>query len=322
MFSSHFSLHWANCKSKESKSAYLWKLNNIIIESSSNTNTAIVVSDASIKNNVTTSIAHIYSYSKSVKKTLHHAINVTMTKAELFAIRCWINQAVQIMDMSHIIITNSIHLANWIFNPSIHLYQQQSIAILKDLRLFFNKQPSNVIEFWNWPSDSKWSLYVAVDNDMKKFNLILISPSKTLWDFSKKEECYNIIRNWQMFFQASDLRGKQFLDLLDDDLHSIELSYKKGGPWIKHLRHSNLLCASATRAILNHAPISEYHLRFFPREYFNCPCREYPIKSRCHILHDCRRFNKYWNPLRDTLSHLTAFLEFNPSAFSFHKGIT
>ena len=64
--------------------------------------------------------------------------------------------------------------------------------------------------------------------------------------FSKKEECYNIIRNWQMTFQASNLRGKQFLDLLDDNLHSIKLSYKKGGPWIKHLRHSNLLCARAT----------------------------------------------------------------------------
>ena len=138
------------------------------------------------------------------------------------------------MSMSHIIIiTNSIHLANWIFNPSIHLYQQQSITILKDLRSFFNKQPSNVIEFWNCLSNSKWSLHAAVDNDMKKFNLILISLSKTLWDFSKKEECYSIIRNWQMTFQASNLRGKQFLNLLDDDLHSIKLSYKKGGPCYK-----------------------------------------------------------------------------------------
>jgi len=67
---------------------------------------------------------------------------------------------------------------------------------------------------------------------------------------------------------------------------------------------------------------SSHCLRFFPREEFNCPCGFYPIKTRCHILHDCKRFNKYWNLMRDTLSQLVAFLEFNPGAFSFHEGIT
>ena len=79
---------------------------------------------------------------------LHHTINITMTEVELFAIRCGINQAIQIIDAFHIItITDSIHSVHWIFNPSIHPYQQQSIAILKNLRLFFNKQSSNTIEF-------------------------------------------------------------------------------------------------------------------------------------------------------------------------------
>ena len=191
------------------------------------------------------------------------------------------------------------------------------------MRSFFNKQPSNVIELWDCPSDAKWSLHAAVDNDTKKFNLIPISPSKTLWDFSEKEECDNIIRNWQMTFQASDLRGISWSSRWQFSQHrTLIQKYKKGGPWIKHFGHSNLLCARAARAILNHAPIGEYRLRFLPREDFNCPCGEYPIESRRHILHDCRRFNKYWNPLWDTLSHLTAFLEFNPSAFSFHEGMT
>jgi len=97
-----------------------------------------------------------------------------------------------------------------------------------------------------------------------------------LWDFSKKEECDNIIRNWQMFFQVSDFEGKSFLDLLDDDFNFIELLYIKGGPWIKHFGHSNSLCARAMRAITNHVPISEYCLRFFPKEDFSCLCDEYP----------------------------------------------
>jgi len=84
---------------------------------------------------------------------IYHAVNITTTEVELFTIRCGINQAVQIMDASHIIvITDSVYQ---IFNQSIHPYQQQSIAVLEDLRLFFNKQPSNIIEFWNCPSDAK-----------------------------------------------------------------------------------------------------------------------------------------------------------------------
>lgn len=175
-----------------------FKLNNIIFEALANANSVIA-----------TSITHIHSYSSSIKKILHHTINITITEVELFAIRCGINQAIQIIDAFHIItITDSIHSVHWIFNPSIHPYQQQSIAILKNLRLFFNKQSSNTIEFWNCPSNTKWFLHASVDYDIKKFNLIPLSISKVLWDFSKKEEYNGIIRNWQMNFQVSNLKGK------------------------------------------------------------------------------------------------------------------
>ena len=87
---------------------------------------------------------------------IYHTVNITITEVELFAIRCGISQAVQIMDGFYIIIiTDSIHSAHWIFDSFIHFYQQQSIAILKDLRLFSNKQPSNIIEFWDCPSVTK-----------------------------------------------------------------------------------------------------------------------------------------------------------------------
>ena len=72
-----------------------------------------------------------------------------------------------------------------------------------------------------------------------------------------------------------------------------------------------------TRAITNHAPIGEYRLRFFLREKFKCPYDMYPIKSRRHILHDCSRFNGYWNLRRDTLSHFVMFLKSNPNIFAF-----
>ena len=98
-----------------------------------------------------------------------------------------------------------------------------------------------------------------------------------------------------MTFQVSEAREKHFLDLLDDDLHSLEPLYSKRGPWLKYFDYSNLLCARATRAIVNHAPIREYHLCFFPKENFSCLCSNYPIETKHYILHKCRRFNNYWN---------------------------
>ena len=61
-----------------------------------------------------------------------------------------------------------------------------------------------------------------------------------------------------MLFQASDSKGRNFLDLLDNDLNPIEPSSIKGGLWLQHFSHLNSLCAHFTRAIMNHAPIGEY----------------------------------------------------------------
>ena len=91
-----------------------------------------------------------------------------------------------------------------------------------------------------------------------------------------------------MTFQALDLRGCQFLNLVNDDNNLIKSSYVNSGLWFKYFRHSNSLCIRVMRAIVNHAPISEYRLRFFLREEFKCSYSLYPIKSRHHILQECR----------------------------------
>jgi len=120
-----------------------------------------------------------------------------------------------------------------------------------------------------------------------------------------------------MIFQASDGKEGHFLELVNNNLKDIGLSYTKDGPWLQLFGHSNTLCACATRAITNHAPIGEYRLRFFPNEEFKCLCGNYSIESRKHILHNCMRFNGYWNPRRDLLSHFVIFLIANPNAFVF-----
>ena len=67
-------------------------------------------------------------------KTIYHAINVTSTEAELFAIRCSINQATQLQGINKIIIiTNSIHSANKILDYSSYSHQVYSAAISCEL---------------------------------------------------------------------------------------------------------------------------------------------------------------------------------------------
>ena len=49
-----------------------------------------------------------------------------------------------------------------------------------------------------------------------------------------------------MCFQASNRKGNNFMDLLDNDFNIIELSYTKGEPWLQAFGHSNSLCTRAT----------------------------------------------------------------------------
>ena len=319
-FSDYFSFNV--CDKEKDNKYYAYQLDKMILESLSFPSIAIIASDTSIKNNVTTLISHTHMCNRPITKTIHHAVYITSTEAELFAIRCSIKQVLNFDNVSKIIvITDSIYAARKIFELFVHPYQVQLAAILSNLCSFFKHDENNSIEFWECPSHLKWHLHNEVNKETKTFNPTLLYPCKTLWDFSKKSESDVILKVWKMMFQASDLKGNQFLDLLDNDNNIIELSYIKGGSWLKIFGHSNSLCMHATRAITNHTPISEYRLRFFPREEFKCPCGLYSIESRRHILHDCGRFNGYWNLRRDSLSHFVMFLETNLGTFTFSDSL-
>jgi len=279
IFSDHFSFNV--CDKRKYIKFQAQELNELTIESSSSPLVALIASDANIKNNVAISITHIHIVNKPLTKTIHHAVNVTSTEAELFAIRCGINQSICFDNISKIVvITDSIHMAQKIFDSSSHLFQTMLATILSDLCDFFNRHNNNSIEFWECPSHLKWLLHDKVDKETKTFNLMPLFPCKNSWDFSKKNKSDDIIKAWKITFQASDLKGNHFLDLLDNDNKFIEPTYAKGGLWLKLIGYSNLLCAHATRAITNHAPIGEYRLRFFPREKFRCSCSHYLIESR------------------------------------------
>ena len=96
-----------------------------------------------------------------------------------------------------------------------------------------------------------------------------------------------------MFFQVSDSEGRNFFELLDNDLNPLEPSSIKEGPWLQHFGYSNSLCTHSSRAIMNYALIGKYQLYFFLNKEFGCLYSNYPIETRQYILHECKRFNNY-----------------------------
>ena len=119
-----------------------------------------------------------------------------------------------------------------------------------------------------------------VDKNFKSFNSVPIFLCKSSWDYCKKQECDSVLSQWKMSFQAADLKGKKFLELLNNDHNSIELLTIKSSSWLQHFGHSNSLCARTTRTIVNHTFINKYHLKFFSREDFLYPCSLYLIETR------------------------------------------
>jgi len=127
---------------------HMKNLEEVTFKASSNLFSTIVVSDASIKNQVATSISHIHSFDKPVVKILHRAINIATAEAELFAIQYSINQAVADLNVKHIVvITDSLHITRKIFDSSTYPYQIYSVAISMELREFFFKDSQNHIKF-------------------------------------------------------------------------------------------------------------------------------------------------------------------------------
>ena len=117
-FSDHFSFHmW-----KQDIKSHLHDLDNIAINAFIDSHSMMVISDTSIRNNIATSISHIYSYNRPIIKMIHHTVNITSTEAKFFAIRCGINQAISISNIKYIVvITDFLHVAKNIFDLSMYL---------------------------------------------------------------------------------------------------------------------------------------------------------------------------------------------------------
>jgi len=91
IFSDQFSFISVNHKDLEALVTHQSRLNNIYKNSLTKYDTVFIVIDASVKNNVATSILHICRGQEIIAKTVYYVMNMTFSKAELFAIRYGIN---------------------------------------------------------------------------------------------------------------------------------------------------------------------------------------------------------------------------------------
>ena len=104
--------------------------------------------NTSIKDHVATSIAYVHIYNCLVIKIIHYVVNTIATEVELFIIRYSINQAIYIPNIKRImVVTDSIYTIKRIFDSLVYPYQIHLIAILHELRDFFEQSSNNTIEF-------------------------------------------------------------------------------------------------------------------------------------------------------------------------------
>jgi len=150
IFSNHFSFHTLSKQSNKNLRVHIWSLDNISFTFSLDSSITLVVSDASIKNQVATSISHVYVHNKQVIKMIHHAVNVTTTEAKLFVIRCGINKATNLQGIRKIVvITDSIYSTRKVFDYMSYPFQVHTASISYKLRKFFNTNISNTCHIPN-----------------------------------------------------------------------------------------------------------------------------------------------------------------------------
>jgi len=92
IFPDRFSFNLVTKKDKEKNDkTRAQELNNMVLHDSLSPLTALIITDASIKNDIAMSILHIYIANQLLTRTVHHAAFMTSTEVKLFAIRCGIN---------------------------------------------------------------------------------------------------------------------------------------------------------------------------------------------------------------------------------------
>ena len=122
------------------------------------------------------------------------------------------------------------------------IFHQCDIAIFCKLREFFQNNPSNHIEFWDCLSSDKWPPHLTADQETKFYSTQPLHPSQMSWKLSRKDECDSYLCTWQMYFQASNYKGKNFLRQQWQTNHSSNLFQRGSMAQIcRPIKHANCM---------------------------------------------------------------------------------
>jgi len=242
----------------------------------------------------------------------------TALDAKLFAIQLGVVKATSFDVKCIIIITDSLTAARRAVDASVHSGQTHSLAIVQVLRDFFTNHPDCSIHFWDCPSKAQWSLHFLAHEDTTSTKIAAGCHPATSLDTLRFKSAAACLNAWRTFFAHPSSQGRYFLPLKGGIKNLLQPSYAKGEGWLPFIGKSVTLCARATRAILNHAPIGEFRQRFFPAECTQCPYGHCQVETCRHIFANCYRFAHF--PLTDlvpTVKNFVKFLKEHPSAFAF-----
>jgi len=226
------------------------------------------------------SVAYFWRLGEQVSSSKAPAGRATALDAELFAIRLGVVKATSFDVKRIIIITDSLTAARRVVDISVYSGQAHSLAIVQALRGFFTNRPDRSIHFWDCPSKAQWSLHFLAHEDATSTKIAAGHYPATSLDALQSKSAAACLDTWRTSFARPLSQGRYFLPLKGGIKNLLQLSYAKGGGWLPFIGELVILCARATRAILNHAPIGEFRQRFFPAECIQCPCGHCQVETR------------------------------------------
>jgi hypothetical protein len=158
-------------------------------------------------------------------------------------------------------------------------------------------------------------------------------PELAPYKLARSEITKSLVLLWQEGFDdktnKSCYHGHGWLDTYEvtgSNWQRVLPSHLNQGPWLRRYRgvtasNSSSLCGRLVRTITKHAPIGEFHSRFFPdKPPEDLHGAQHAPETRAHILNHCswyiRRADHYKGGI-NTIPGLILFLANNPTAFSF-----
>ncbi|KAJ2911670.1 hypothetical protein MD484_g8746, partial [Candolleomyces efflorescens] len=242
---------------------------------------------------------------------------VLSADAELLAIRMIVSKAVTLENCTRIIIfTDSMAAARRAVDPSVHSGQAHSLAVCKTLSAWFRISEDHSVLFAESPSKLKWGLQHVAHNRARSLPPVPTGrrPATSL-DSLRKRATDSARDAWITRFQDKTYCGHHFLPLIDTKGKPITPTYTKGGVWLSQVAEDPKSCARMCRAILDHAPISDYYRRFNIDKSQSCSCGA-ERQTRKHIFTWCPRLNTNARSPK-LVKELLGFLQKNPLAFGF-----